>query len=279
MQVKRDMDRDYGYFRKIARDLRVSVLDMVFAARSGHLGGALSIIEVMTALYFDEMRYDPAHPDDPGRDRFVLSKGHTAPALYATLAHAGFFPKERLFDSFRSVNSLLQGHPDMKKTPGVDMTSGSLGIGLSAAAGMALSAKIRNVEYKVYCMIGDGELDEGQIWEAAATASFQGLDNLIAFVDLNGLQNDDLTSCVKDLGDIPAKWRAFGWDVQEVDGHSFEELLPAIDRARENAGRPSVIICRTVKGKGISFMENAVVWHGKTPTDAEYRAARAELLA
>lgn len=272
------MQRDYAEFRKIARELRVSVLDMVYGARSGHLGGAFSIIEVLTALYFNEMRYDPKEPHDPDRDRFVLSKGHTAPALYVTLAHAGFFPKERLFDSFRSVNSILQGHPDMKKTPGIDMTSGSLGIGLSAAAGMALSGKIRGKDYKVYCMVGDGELDEGQIWEAAATAVCQGLNNLIAFVDLNGLQNDDLTCNVKNLGDIPAKWRAFGWDVTEVDGHNFESIFPAIDLAKLHTGGPSVIICHTVKGKGVSFMENEVVWHGKTPNEAEYKAAREELL-
>ncbi len=273
------MQRDYEVLRKIAQELRIDVLDMVYHARSGHLGGAFSIIEVLTALYFVEMRYQPQQPHDPDRDRFVLSKGHTAPALYVTLAKAGFFPKERLFDSFRSVNSILQGHPDMKKTPGIDMTSGSLGIGLSAAAGMALSGKICNKDYKVYCMIGDGELDEGQIWEAAATAVCQGLDNLIAFVDINGLQNDDLTCNVKNLGDIAAKWKAFGWNVAEVDGHSFEDIIPAIETAKAHTGNPSVILCHTLKGKGVSFMENVVVWHGKTPSEKEYQTARAELLA
>lgn len=272
------MHKSYEEYRKIARELRIDVLDMVYEARSGHLGGAFSIIEVLTALYFHEMRYDPAKPHAEDRDRFVLSKGHTAPALYVTLAHAGFFPRERLFDSFRTVGSMLQGHPDMKKTPGVDMTSGSLGIGLSAAAGMALSAKIRGKDYTVYCMVGDGELDEGQIWEAAATAVCQGLDNLIAFVDINGLQNDDLTCNVKDMGDIAAKWRAFGWNVTEVDGHNFESIIPAIDLAKRHAGRPTAILCHTVKGKGVTFMENEVVWHGKTPNEAEYRAAREELL-
>jgi transketolase len=193
------------------------------------------------------------------------------------LADAGFYPKEWLMNSFRTINSKLQGHPDMKKTPGVEMTSGSLGIGLSAANGMALGAKIQGKEFKVFCMIGDGEINEGQIWEAAATAAHFNLDNVIAFVDVNGLQNDGKTVDVKDMKDIPAKWRAFGWNVQEIDGHEFNQIFNAVDAAKNCKGKPSVIIQHTVKGKGVSFMENVVVWHGKTPNEEEYLNAMKEL--
>lgn len=235
------------------------------------------MMDALTALYFDEMRYDPLNPDDPDRDRFVLSKGHTAPALYAVLAEAGFYPKSWLTDSFRCLNAHLQGHPDMKKTPGVDMTSGSLGIGLSAANGIALGGRMQKKDFYVFCMIGDGELNEGQIWEAVSTAAHYKLDKIIAFVDINCLQNDNRTCNVKDMGDIAAKWEAFGWSVHEIDGHSFNEILSSIDAAKVTLGQPSVILMHTVKGKGVSFMENSVIWHGKTPSEDEYLRARAEL--
>lgn len=271
------MKRDIELLEKKAKELRILVLDMIYKAKSGHLGGSYSMMEVLTALYFDEMRYNPLNPNDPDRDRFVLSKGHTAPALYAVLAEAGFYPKSWLMDSFRCVNAHLQGHPDMKKTPGVDMTSGSLGIGLSAAGGMALGGRLQNKDFYVYCMVGDGEINEGQIWEAASTASHNKLDKLIAFVDINRLQNDNWTCDVKNMGDIAAKWEAFGWRVLEVDGHNFSEILQAIDTAKSSSGKPTVILMHTVKGKGVSFMENAVSWHGKTPSEDEYLRARAEL--
>ncbi|MEG1584727.1 MAG: transketolase, partial [Anaerovorax sp.] len=216
-------------------------------------------------------------PHDSNRDRFVLSKGHTAPALYATLANAGFFPRERLFDSFRCINGKLQGHPDMRKTPGVDMTSGSLGMGLSAANGMALGARAQNLPFTVYCLLGDGELDEGQVWEAAASAAHFALDNLVAIVDMNGLQNDGFTVNVKNMGDVADKWRAFGWHVQEIDGHSFEEILTALHLAKVHQGSPSVLLAHTIKGKGVSFMENRVEWHGKTANEQEYLQAMNEL--
>ena len=235
--------------------------------------------EILTALYFDEMNYDPQNPSMPDRDRFVLSKGHTAPALYATLANAGFFPKEKLMSSFRRIDSMLQGHPDMKKTPGVEMTSGSLGIGLSAAGGMALGLRHQGIDARVYCMIGDGEINEGEIWEAAATASHYHLDNLTAFIDVNGLQNDAETKKVKDMLDIASKWQAFGWNTLEIDGHDFNQIFGALDAARACKGRPTAIIAHTIKGKGVSFMENVVAFHGKTPTKEEYENGMKELSA
>lgn len=271
------MARDIEFLKEKAKQIRLDILEMVFNAQSGHLGGSFSIVEVLTALYFDEMHYYHDDPHNPDRDRFVLSKGHTAPALYAVLAETGFFPKEKIMNSFRCINAKLQGHPDMKKTPGVDMTSGSLGIGLSAANGMALGGKKQNKDFNVYCMIGDGEINEGQIWEAAATAAHFSLDKLIAFVDVNGLQNDGRTVDVKDMKGIPEKWEAFGWYVQEIDGHDFNQIFEAIDKAKSHKGQPSVIIMHTVKGKGVSFMENVVVWHGKTPNKKEYLKAKAEL--
>lgn len=271
------MPRDIRYLEDIAGRVRLDILEMVYREQSGHIGGAFSIVETLTALYFDVMNVDPASPGKPDRDRLVLSKGHTAPALYAVLAEAGFFPVETLFTSFRGLDSVLQGHPDMKKTPGVDMTSGSLGIGLSAANGMALAAKTLGAGFRVYCIMGDGEIDEGQIWEAAATARHFALDNVTAFVDVNGLQNDGPTCAVKNKGDIADKWRAFGWHVQEIDGHDFRQILSAVDTANAQAGLPSVIVQHTVKGKGVSFMEDVVVWHGKSPNEEEYRLALQQL--
>lgn len=271
------MSRDINELKTKANIIRRDILEMVFNIRSGHLGGSFSMVEMLTALYFDEMRYDPAVPDDPERDRFVLSKGHTAPALYATLANAGFFPKEKLLTSFRRIDCMLQGHPDMKKTPGVEMTSGSLGIGLSAANGMALANRYEGRRGRVYCMIGDGELNEGQIWEAAATAAHYYLDNLTALIDVNGLQNDASTKNVKNMLDIKAKWEAFGWHTLEIDGHDFNAIFGALDAARSRKGQPTAIIAHTVKGKGISFMEHVVAFHGKTPSEEEYRNGMQEL--
>lgn len=271
------MSRNIDELKIQANTIRKDILRMIYNIQSGHLGGSFSMVEVLTALYFDEMRHDPKNPTLKERDRFVLSKGHTAPALYATLANAGYFPKEKLMTSFRRIDSMLQGHPDMKKTPGVEMTSGSLGIGLSAANGMALGNRYQGIDARVYCMIGDGELNEGQIWEAAATASHYHLDNLVAFTDVNGLQNDAETKKVKNMLDIAGKWSAFGFHTIEINGHDFSEIFDALDEARGCKGMPTAIISHTVKGKGVSFMENVVAFHGKTPTKEEYENGMAEL--
>lgn len=271
------MSRNIKELKIQANTIRKDILKMIYNIQSGHLGGSFSMVEVLTALYFDEMHYDPKNPYLRDRDRFVLSKGHTAPALYATLANAGYFPKEKLMTSFRRIDSMMQGHPDMKKTPGVEMTSGSLGIGLSAANGMALGNRHQGIDARIYCMIGDGEINEGQIWEAAATASHYHLDNLVAFTDVNGLQNDAETKKVKDMLDIAAKWRAFGFHTIEINGHDFSEIFDALDEARRHKGMPTAIISHTIKGKGVSFMENVVAFHGKTPTKEEYESGMAEL--
>ena len=271
------MSRNIEELKTQANTIRKDILRMIYNIQSGHLGGSFSMVEMLTALYFDEMHYDPKDPCLKDRDRFILSKGHTAPALYATLANAGYFPKEKLMTSFRRIDSMLQGHPDMKKTPGVEMTSGSLGIGLSAANGMALGNRHQGISARIYCMIGDGEINEGQIWEAAATASHYHLDNLVAITDVNGLQNDAETKKVKDMLDIAEKWRAFGFHTIEIDGHDFSEIFAALDEARAHKGQPAAIISHTVKGKGVSFMENVVAFHGKTPTKEEYERVMQEL--
>lgn len=271
------MSRNIDELKVQANTIRKDILKMIYNIQSGHLGGSFSMVEVLTTLYFDEMHYDPKNPYLKDRDRFLLSKGHTAPALYATLANAGYFPKEKLMTSFRRIDSMMQGHPDMKKTPGVEMTSGSLGIGLSAANGMALGNRHQGINARVYCMIGDGEINEGQIWEAAATASHYHLDNLAAIIDVNGLQNDAETKKVKDMLDIAEKWKAFGFNTIEINGHDFGEIFAALDAARDCKGRPTAIISHTVKGKGVSFMENVVAFHGKTPTKEEYENGMAEL--
>lgn len=271
------MSRNIEELKTQANTIRKDILRMIYNIQSGHLGGSFSMVEMLTALYFDEMHYDPKDPCLKDRDRFILSKGHTAPALYATLANAGYFPKEKLMTSFRRIDSMLQGHPDMKKTPGVEMTSGSLGIGLSAANGMALGNRHQGISARIYCMIGDGEINEGQIWEAAATASHYHLDNLVAITDVNGLQNDAETKKVKDMLDIAEKWRAFGFHTIEIDGHDFSEIFAALDEARAHKGQPAAIISHTVKGKGVSFMENVVAFHGKIPTKEEYERGMQEL--
>ncbi|ADL08438.1 transketolase [Thermosediminibacter oceani] len=249
----------------IARRVRRHIIDMTSEAGSGHPGGSLSCGDILVALYFHVMKVDPQNPDWPERDRLVLSKGHAAPALYAVLAEKGYFPVEELL-TLRKINSRLQGHPDMKKTPGVDMTTGSLGQGLSAANGMAIAAKLDGKDYRVYAVLGDGELQEGQVWEAAMAASHYKLDNLTAFVDHNGLQIDGPIAEVMSPEIIQDKFRAFGWNVVDVDGHDFEDIIRGIEEAVNTKGRPTVIVAKTVKGKGVPFMENQVDWHGKAPS-------------
>ncbi|MBR3588790.1 MAG: transketolase [Clostridia bacterium] len=258
--------------------VRMGIIEGVFNAKSGHPGGSLSIADIMTYLYFNEMRVDPKNPADENRDRFVLSKGHTAPALYACLAHKGFFPVEEL-KTLRKTGSRLQGHPSMHKTPGVDMSTGSLGQGISTAAGMALGGKLSGKDFRVYTVLGDGEIEEGQVWEAAMYASAKGLDNLVAVIDNNNLQIDGTVAQVNSPYPIPEKFRAFGWNVIEICAHSFDEIEMAFSAAKEFKGKPTAIIAKSVKGKGVSFMEDQCSWHGKAPSAEEYEQAMAELNA
>lgn len=259
-----------------ARKIRLGIIEGVYHAGCGHPGGSLSIADIVTYLYFKEMKVDPAEPKKADRDRFVLSKGHTAPALYAALAERGFFPKEDL-KTLRKIDSYLQGHPDMKGTPGVDMSSGSLGLGISSAAGMALSAKISNDAYRVYTVLGDGESEEGQVWEAAMFAAHYKLDNLCAVIDWNGLQIDGPVAEVMNPTPLDEKFRAFGWNVISINGHDFDEIDAAFRAARETKGKPTAIIAKTVKGKGVPFMENKVEWHGAAPKEEQYKEAIAAL--
>lgn len=237
---------------------------MLIPAKSGHPGGSLSAVEILTVLYFREMRVRPQEPHWAERDRFVLSKGHAAPVLYGTLAEKGYFPKEELL-GLRQTGRMLQGHPDMKRIPGVDMSTGSLGQGLSAANGMALAGKLDQKDYRVYVLLGDGEMAEGQVWEAAMAAAHFKLDNLTAILDFNGLQIDGRTDEVMSSAPLPEKWHAFGWNVVEVDGHDIVALQGALAEAKTVKGRPTILIAKTIKGKGVSFMENAVAWHGAAP--------------
>lgn len=262
--------------QKTAVEVRKGVIEGVHAAKAGHPGGSLSAADIFTYLYFEEMKIDPKNPKDPDRDRFVLSKGHTAPGLYATLAQRGYFPREDLL-TLRHTGSYLQGHPDMKHIPGVDMSSGSLGQGLSAACGMALGGKLSNKDYRVYALCGDGEIQEGQIWEAAMFAGFRRLDNLCVIVDNNNLQIDGPVDKVCSPYPIDKKFEAFNFHVINIDGNNFDEIKSAFDEAKAVKGVPSAIIAHTVKGKGVSFMENQVGWHGKAPNDDEYAAAMEEL--
>ena len=259
-----------------ARQMRGHIIRMLTAAKSGHPGGSLSSVELLAYLYFHKMNIDPSNPKMPDRDRFVLSKGHAAPVLYAALAERGFFDKS-LLGSLRKFKSIIQGHPDMKKTPGVDISSGSLGQGLSVGNGMALAAKLDKKNYRVYVLMGDGELEEGQVWEAAMTSVHYKLDNLTAFVDYNHLQIDGSIEEVKSLYDVPGRFRAFGWHVIEIDGHSFEALDKAVAEAEVTKGRPTMVIMNTCKGKGCSFMENQAGWHGMAPKPEEAAAALKEL--
>ena len=264
--------------KETARNIRIGIIEAVFNAKSGHPGGSLSVADILTYLYFEEMNVDPADPTDPMRDRLVLSKGHCSPALYSTLANRGFFPVEDL-KTFRKSDSYLQGHPDLKQVPGVDMSSGSLGQGLSVACGMALSAKMNNEERRVYAILGDGESEEGQIWEAAMFASHYGLNNLCAVLDWNGLQIDGPVAEVIGPAPFDTKFAAFGWNVVEIDGHDFEEIEAAFTKAKECTDKPTVIIAKTVKGKGVSFMENNVSWHGAAPNAEQYEVAMNDLKA
>ena len=263
--------------QKMANEVRKGIVTGVHAAKAGHPGGSLSAADLFTYLYFEEMNVDPKNPQDPDRDRFVLSKGHTAPGLYATLAHKGYFPVEDLV-TLRHIGSHLQGHPCMQHTPGLDMSSGSLGQGISAAVGMALSAKLRNKSYRVYTLLGDGEIQEGQVWEAAMFAGARKLDNLVVIVDNNGLQIDGKIEDVCSPYPIDKKFEAFNFHVINVaDGNDFDQLDAAFKEAREVKGMPVAIVMKTVKGKGVSFMENQVGWHGKAPNKEEYETAMEEL--
>ena len=264
--------------QQAALKIRLGILEEVFSASSGHPGGSLSIADILSYLFFKEMRIDPKNPQWEDRDRFVLSKGHTAPALYAALANRGYFEVSEL-KGFRNASSFLQGHPDMKHTPGVDMTTGSLGLGISAACGMALSGKISDKDYRVYDVLGDGETEEGQVWEAAMFAAHYKLDNLCIFVDFNGLQIDGPIVDVIDPTPLDKKFEAFNWNVVTADAHDFDSIEAAVEAAKACKGKPTAIIAKSTKGKGVSFMENQVGWHGKAPSAEEYEKAVAELTA
>ncbi len=267
---------DRNYLEEKAGKVRIDIIRQIHAAGSGHPGGSLSAADIITYLYFAEMDIDPQNPDRKERDRFVLSKGHAAPALYAALAERGFFPVEDLL-TLRKIGSSLQGHPDKKKIPGVDMSTGSLGQGISAAVGMALANKIDGSKKRVYAVLGDGELQEGLVWEAAMAASHYGLDSLTAFVDWNGLQIDGKNEDVMTVAPVDEKFRAFGWDVQIIDGHDFDQIAEAVEKAKQVTVKPQMIVAKTVKGKGVSFMENEAGWHGKAPSDEQAKQAVEEL--
>lgn len=262
--------------KKISYEIREDVIKMIYEAGSGHPGGSLSMVEIITALYFNIMNINPKDPKVPNRDRLVLSKGHACPALYSALSLKGFFPREMLF-TLRKIGSILQGHPDMTKTPGVDMTTGSLGQGLSAAVGMALGLKIKKINSFIYCILGCGELQEGQIWEAAMAASHFKLENIIAIVDYNRLQIDGKMEEIMEVEPILQKWSSFGWYCLELDGHNFEQIISAINFLKNIKLKPKIIIAHTIKGKGCSFMENGCEWHGKVPDLKQIRLALKEL--
>lgn len=262
------MKKDIEELKEIARGIRIDIIEMLAESASGHPGGSLSATDILTVLYFNEMNIDPDNPKWEERDRFVLSKGHAAPVLYSTLANKGYFPKEELM-KLRKIDSMLQGHPDMKDTPGVDMSTGSLGQGFSASCGMAISAKMDKKDFRVYALLGDGELQEGIVWEAAMLAPHYKLDNLTIIIDNNGLQIDGTNDEILSVDPIPDKFKAFGWNVIEVDGHSIEDLIEAFKKAKDTKGMPTAIIAKTIKGKGVSFMENKVNWHGNAPKEEE----------
>ena len=262
--------------KKIANEVRIGIIEEVYNAQSGHPGGALSVADILTVLYFNEMNVDEKNPDMPNRDRLVLSKGHASPALYSVLANKGFFSKEKL-KTFRKIDSNLQGHPDKNKVKGVDMTTGSLGQGLSAANGMALAGKLNKSNYRVYCILGDGELEEGQIWEAAMTSHHYKLDNLCVIVDNNNLQIDGKVEDVMNIYPIVDKFKSFGFETIQIDGHNITQIMEALGQARKTKGKPTAIIAKTIKGKGVSYMENQAGWHGKAPNEDEYKRAINEL--
>ena len=261
---------------KICKQMRIDIIEMIAAAGSGHPGGSLSACDMIATLFFEKMNIDPSRPNWEDRDRFVLSKGHVAPALYAALAERGYIPREDLL-SLRKIDSYLQGHPDMKHTIGVDMSTGSLGQGLSVANGMAIAAKLDKKDYRVYVMLGDGEVQEGQIWEAAMSSAHYHLNNIVAFLDYNGLQIDGTNAEVMNIHPIDEKFKSFGWNVLYIDGHDTEEISKAVDQAKLETQRPTIIIAKTIKGKGVSFMENNGSWHGTAPKDEQVEQALAEL--
>lgn len=270
--MKNEKIENIEELKDIAKNIRKGIIEAVYSGKSGHPGGSLSIADIMTVLYFNEMNINPENPKDENRDRLVLSKGHCAPALYSALANRGFFETEEL-KTLRNIESRLQGHPDMKKMPGVDMTTGSLGQGLSSANGMAIAGKLDNKDYRVYCILGDGEIEEGQIWEAAMASNKYKLDNLCVIVDNNNLQIDGTIEEVMSSYPIDEKFKSFGFQIINIDGHDIEEILKAFEVARNVKGKPTCIIAKTVKGKGVSFMENQAGWHGKAPNDEQYRQA------
>ena len=262
--------------KAVATAMRKDIIEMTAAAKSGHPGGSLSAVDILAVLFFEQMRLDPANPSWPDRDRLVLSKGHAAPALYSALARRGFFPVEEL-TTLRRLHSRLQGHPDMRKTPGVEASTGSLGQGLSIANGMALAGRLDGRDYRVYAILGDGENQEGQVWEAAMAAAHYRLDNVTAFLDHNKLQIDGPVATVMSPEPVADKWQAFGWHVLTIDGHDFEQIRGAIAEAKRTRGRPTMIIAETIKGKGVSFMEGKADWHGKAPSQDDLARALAEL--
>lgn len=272
------MANSFAQLRVIAAKARLGAIIGTYHAKSGHPGGSLSAADIFTYLYYNEMNVKPDNPQWEDRDRFVLSKGHCCPSLYAVLAMKGFFDWSEL-ESLRHVGAMLQGHPDMKRTPGVDMSSGSLGQGVSAACGMAYAAKLDNKDYRVYTVLGDGECEEGQVWEAAMFAAHNNLDNLVVIVDQNGLQIDGTVEEVCGIEPLDKKFESFGFEVMKIDGHSFEEIEAALNKAKTVKGKPFAILAKTVKGKGVSFMENQVGWHGKACNDEEFKVATAELEA
>lgn len=268
--------RDHKGLNEIANVIRKDIVSMICKSKSGHPGGSLSAVEILTALYFDQMNIDPTNPKMEDRDRFVLSKGHAAPALYATLSERGYFDKEEL-NHLRQIGSMLQGHPDMKKIPGVEMSTGSLGQGFSVACGMAMVAKLDNAPWNVYALLGDGEVQEGIIWEAAMSAAHYKLDNMIAFLDYNGLQIDGDVESVMNINPIEDKFKTFGWNVITIDGHDFDQIFAALDMAKDTVDKPTMIIAKTIKGKGVSFMENQASWHGSAPSEEQFQQALSEL--
>ena len=268
--------RDHKGLNEIANVIRKDIVSMICKSKSGHPGGSLSAVEILTALYFDQMNIDPTNPNMEDRDRLVLSKGHAAPALYATLSERGYFDKEEL-NHLRQIGSMLQGHPDMKKIPGVEMSTGSLGQGFSVACGMAMAAKLDNAPWNVYALLGDGEVQEGIIWEAAMSAAHYKLDNMIAFLDYNGLQIDGDVESVMNINPIEDKFKTFGWNVITIDGHDFDQIFAALDMAKDTVDKPTMIRAKTIKGKGVSFMENQASWHGSAPSEEQLQQALSEL--
>ena len=279
MNVSSQKQRQIEFLKEKAKEVRKTVLTMIHEAQSGHPGGSLSSTDIVTALYFSEMNIDPRNPKDPDRDRFILSKGHACPVQYANLALKGYFPFETIY-TLRKEGSILQGHPDMKRCPGIDISTGSLGQGLSCGVGMAIAGKRDGKKYRVFVVVGDGESNEGQIWEAVETASKYKLDNLVIFVDRNRLQNDNTTEVVMPSLNLVDKFKSFGCETFHIDGHDMEQIVDVLDKIRNAPkGKPFAVIAETVKGKGVSFMENVVKWHGQAPNDEEYNQAMNEVEA